>query len=77
MSNIEQIESATYLIKGEYWPLGDTVPSITQNSYIKEYTNQADTNIGASYVSLLQNDTTQMSFGYDGIRKADDTRILR
>lgn len=71
LSNIEQIESATYLIKGEYWPLGDTVPSITQNSYIKEYTNQADTNIGASYVSLLQNDTTQMSFGYDGIRKAD------
>ena len=53
LSNLEQIESATYLIKGEYWHLGDTIPAITQNRYVKEYTNSADTNIGASYVSLL------------------------
>ena len=77
LSNLEQIESATYLIKGEYWPLGDTVPAITQNRYVKEYANQADTNIGASYVSLLQSDTTQMSFGYDGIRKAEAIKSSR
>jgi len=70
LSNLEQIKSATYSLKGQSWPPGDTVPAITQNRYIKEYTNSADTNIGASYVSLLQNDTTQMSFCYDGNRKA-------
>lgn len=77
LNNLEQIESATYLIKGEYWPLGDTVPAITQNRYVKEYTNLADTNIGASYVSLLQSDTSQMSFGYDGIRKAEVIKSSR
>ena len=79
LSNLEQIESTTYSLKGQFWPLGDTVPAITQNRYVKEYTNLADTNIGASYVSLLQSDTMQMAFGYDGIRKAvvnKDSKII-
>ena len=71
LNNLEQIKSATYSLKGQGWHPGDTAPAITQNRYVKEYTNLADTNIGASYVSLLQNDTTQMSFCYDGIRKAN------
>lgn len=80
LSNLEQIKSATYSLKGQSWHPFDTVPAITQYEYIKEYKNSADTNIGASYVSLSQNDTTQMSFCYDGIRKAiankDSKRIV-
>ena len=40
------------------------------NHYIKEFDNPSDTTIGASYVRLLQEDTTQMTFCYDGKMRA-------
>lgn len=71
LNNLEKIKSAKYELKIEYWPAGDTIPEITQFRYNKEYTNNFDTAIGASYVSLQKRDTSQLAFGYDGNRKAD------
>ena len=80
LNNLEQIKSATYELKIESWPPGDTVPEFTQYRYNEEYTNLDDTTIGASYVSFLQKGTTQMKFGYDGNIRAsvniDSKRIV-
>lgn len=70
LTNLEQIKSATYSLKTQGWAPGDTAAYATYYKYIKEYTNSQDTTIGSSYVSLLQNDTTQMTFSYDGNRRA-------
>ena len=70
LNNLEQIKSATYTVKTQGWAPGDTAAYATYYKYIKEYANSADTTIGASYVSLLQSDTTQMTFSYDGNRRA-------
>ena len=70
ITNLEQIKSATYDITTESWAPGDTSASGIYFRYIKEYNNPIDTTIGASYVSLLQQDTTQMAFCYDGNMRA-------
>ncbi len=80
LNNLEQIKSATYMVESQGWAPFDTAAYSTQYRYVKEYTNSADTTIGASYVSLLQSDTTQMAFCYDGNRRAvvykDDKQIV-
>ena len=70
LSNLEQIKSATYMVEAQGWAPFDTAAYVTHYNYVKEYTNPEDTTIGASYVSLLQSDTTQMVFCYDGNRRA-------
>jgi hypothetical protein len=79
-NKLEKIESATYNIRGEGWAPADTAASIIMNYFIKEYNNPQDSTIGASFVSLLQKDTTQMTFSYDGKMRAvvflDDKSIV-
>jgi thiol-disulfide isomerase/thioredoxin len=66
LNNLDKIESATYFSTKEGWAPGDTAASAHMDHYIKEYSNPLDTTIGASYVSLMQKDTTQTTFCYDG-----------
>ena len=70
LNNLNRIKSATYYETTEAWAPGDTAASGVFNHYIKEFENPSDTTIGASYVRLLQEDTTQMTFCYDGKMKA-------
>jgi thiol-disulfide isomerase/thioredoxin len=70
LNNLNKIKSATYYETSEAWAPGDTSASGVYNHYIKEFDNPSDTTIGASYVSLLQEDTTQMTFCYDGNMRA-------
>jgi len=68
--NLEKIESASYYDFIESYAPGDTSPAFTSLRYFKEYRNPADSNIGSSYVSFLQKDTTRMTFCYDGNMRA-------
>ena len=70
LNNLNRIKSATYYETTEAWAPGDTAASGVFNHYIKEFDNPSDTTIGASYVRLLQEDTTQMTFCYDGKMRA-------
>jgi thiol-disulfide isomerase/thioredoxin len=70
LNNLEKVESATYNNTGEGWAPYDTIASGIMNYFTKEYNNPLDSTIGASYVSLLQQDTTQMTFCYDGKMRA-------
>jgi thiol-disulfide isomerase/thioredoxin len=64
--NLERVQSATYQVKRESWAPGDTAASVRMLHYYKEYNNPLDTTIGASFVSLLEEDTTKMFSCYDG-----------
>jgi thiol-disulfide isomerase/thioredoxin len=70
LNNLEKVESATYNTIEEGWAPADTAASIIMNHFVKEYNNPQDSTIGASSVNLLQKDTTQMAFCYDGKMKA-------
>jgi thiol-disulfide isomerase/thioredoxin len=70
LNKLEKVKSATYNIRGEGWAPADTAASIIMNHFVKEYNNPQDSTIGASSVNLLQKDTTQMAFCYDGKMKA-------
>jgi thiol-disulfide isomerase/thioredoxin len=67
LGNLDQIKSATYYNVIEPFAPGDTSPTYIMRRYIKEYTNPADSNLGTSYVMLLQVDTSKMESCYDGI----------
>lgn len=66
LSNLQEIKSATYFSLGEAWAPGDTVPSVIQFRYYKAYDNPSDTTLGASWVVMKSEDTTQLEFAYDG-----------
>jgi len=68
--NLNMIKSATYYTTTESWAPGDTSASGIYTHYVKEFDNPADTTIGASFVQLLQEDTTHMTFCYDGKMRA-------
>lgn len=70
LNKLEKVESASYSSAKEGWAPGDTAASVIMNQFIKEYNNPIDTTIGASFVSLQQKDTTQMTFCYDGKMRA-------
>jgi len=70
LNNLDKVESATYFSIKEGFAPGDTTASAHMDHFIKEYNNPLDTTIGASYVSLLQKDTTQTTFCYDGKMRA-------
>ena len=80
LNNLEKVESATYNNVGEGWAPYDTIASGIMNYFTKEYNNPQDSTIGAIFVSLLQKDTTQMTFCYDGKMRAvvflDDKSIV-
>jgi len=64
--NLAKVESATYFSITESFAPGDTAPSIHMDDFVKEYENQLDTTIGASFVKLSHTDTSQMTRCYDG-----------
>ncbi|MDD3773347.1 MAG: TlpA disulfide reductase family protein [Weeksellaceae bacterium] len=70
LNNLEKVESATYNTIKEGWAPADTAASVIMNHFVKEYNNPQDSTIGASFVNLLQKDTTQMTFCYDGKMRA-------
>jgi len=70
LNKLDKVTSATYLSTKEGWAPGDTAASIHMDHFFKEYNNPHDSTIGASFVSLQQKDTTQMTFCYDGKMRA-------
>jgi thiol-disulfide isomerase/thioredoxin len=70
LNNLNRIKSATYYTTTESWAPGDTSASGIYNHYVKEFDNPTDTTIGASFVTLLQEDTTHLTFCYDGKMRA-------
>jgi thiol-disulfide isomerase/thioredoxin len=70
LNNLNTIKSATYYTTTESWAPGDTAASGIYNHYVKEFDNPGDTTIGASFVQLLQEDTTHLTFCYDGKMRA-------
>jgi len=66
LANLEQIRSATYYATVSAYSPGDSTPYAVQHSYFKEYINLSDTSVGASFVKLMQSDTTKMEYCYDG-----------
>lgn len=79
LSNLEKIESASYNNFIESYAPGDTAPAFTQLRYYKEFRNASDSTIGSSFVSLLQADTTRMTFCYDGKMRAtvyEDEKLM-
>jgi len=79
LNSLDQIESATYYTTSEAWAPGDTSAFDISYHYIKEYSNPFDSTIGASFVKLLQEDTTKMTFCYDGNMRAivyEDEKIM-
>lgn len=66
LKNIQEIESANYLsIRTAYAPF-DTLPYSVQQNYVKEYKNDLDTFVRASFVTLNKIDSTKMDYCYDG-----------
>jgi thiol-disulfide isomerase/thioredoxin len=79
LSNLEKIESATYSDFIESYAPGDTLPAFTSLNFYKEYRNPSDTTIGSSFVTFLQEDTTRMTFCYDGKMRAtvyEDEKLI-
>jgi len=70
LNNLDKVESATYFSTREGWAPGDTAAASKEDYYRKEYNNPLDSTIGASFVSLLQSDTTQTTYCYDGKMRA-------
>lgn len=77
--NLEQIESVSYYNFIESYAPGDTMPAFTSLRFYREYRNLNDTTIGSSFVSFKGEDTTRMTFCYDGKMRAnvyEDERIM-
>src|SRR5690348_9074831 len=70
LGNLTEIKSASYYTTKEAWVPGDTVAKHIYHYYVKEYTNPADTTIGAGFVELMIDDTTKATYCYDGKMKA-------
>jgi len=69
LGNLEQIKSATYYRTLDAYMPGDTIPYGTGQQYLKEYTNLSDTSVGACYLQYMGDDTTKITYGYDGINQ--------
>jgi len=70
LSNLEQIESATYFsVRSGFAPY-DTIAYSVYENYINEYRNPSDTFVGASFVILNRKNTTKMDYCYDGEMRA-------
>jgi hypothetical protein len=70
LANLEEIKSANFSSYTESWAPGDIIPAVTHYSQYIAYNNPADTTLGASWVVLNNNDTTQIEFVYDGKMRA-------
>ncbi len=68
LQNLEQIESASYYSYGKSTALGDTSKMLPGRSetFTKEYDNPGDPYIGSIFAHFEYNDTTRMTYYYDG-----------
>lgn len=66
LSNIEEVRSATYLLKLSSTPPGDTTKFKTTVWLKKEYVNPADTAIGSGHIWFYPDDTSKVYLYYDG-----------
>ncbi|WP_282040029.1 TlpA family protein disulfide reductase [Saccharicrinis aurantiacus] len=71
ISNLEDIESASYSVDVELWAPGDTAAQWTGIRTIREYNNPSDTTIGANYVEFIGHDTLRAKYCYDGAMLAN------
>jgi len=70
LRKLDKIESAIYFTKSEGWAPWDTAAYGIYHHLVKEYSNPDDTAIGASFVKLWKDDTSRLSFCYDGMMRA-------
>lgn len=71
LTNLRQVESADYISTVSAYNVYDTVkPVYVSDHYFKEYINEADTMVGASFVRLNIKDTTKMEYSYDGTMRS-------
>lgn len=63
LNNLEEIKSATYYSVSGGW-------SPNSFHYIQEYDNPKDTLVGVSFIKFNKDDTTQMTYCYDGQMRA-------
>jgi thiol-disulfide isomerase/thioredoxin len=70
LTNLEQIKSASYYTTHNGKSPWDTCYTNNSKRYYKEYNNPNDSTIGASFVGFPKEDTTKMSFCYDGKMRA-------
>ena len=67
LKEIDKIETATYASTSFFSTSRDASPiNDKTREYFKEYTLPSDTSVGASYVKFDLQDTTRMTFAYDG-----------
>ena len=66
LTNLENIESASYWNKAESWNPGDTAASYIINRYIESYKNPLDTTIGSSWAIFENEQKTHLESAYDG-----------
>lgn len=66
LTNLEDIQSATYYEISESWQHGDSTAMRIYRSFIQEYDNPADTTIGASCICLDADDHNLLKWCYDG-----------
>lgn len=66
MVNLGRIESASYHTINESWNPGDTLAAMVFPRFVKEYSNPADTAIGAAFMVFDAADKSRMEFAYDG-----------
>jgi thiol-disulfide isomerase/thioredoxin len=77
LSNLDQINSATYFSTVSASAPEDTLKFNTYNRYYKEFTNPADTFIGSTIGWFLSDDTTKMYYFYDGKAQAYIDRDIK
>ncbi|MBB3698729.1 redoxin family protein [Flammeovirga yaeyamensis] len=66
LTNLEGIESVSYISKEEGWLPSDTVPSITFSQYTESYRNPSDSTIGSKFLKFDTKDKKHLKVGYDG-----------
>lgn len=68
LSKLEQIESATYFTSNSATAPGDTSRMLFKGikGFVKEYANLGDPFIGSTFAYFEYNDTTRMTYFYDG-----------
>jgi len=70
LDNLEKIKSATYYQTVYAYENNDTIPYGTRNKYYKEFITPSDTSVGAGFLEYTSDDTSKITYAYDGIVQA-------
>lgn len=63
---LNDIKSAAYYETARSWEPGDTIPTVTNFCFVREFDNPADTTIGAIFLQADGKDTNRADFYYNG-----------